>query len=1788
MPDVGVLELQIHDNADQAGAGLRNLADALSAVKNAQKSFNLSKVGQELVNLTQIIQKARGTSTTIKNLGTMFNAINKFSNLKNFSIDAEKIRDTANNLIKLAEAKERVDAASKSSTAAGDWRSNMAQNAATVKKDLTDAVKAEKERSNITSKLMEERETTGRKSLMSLKLQQFGGRKSTTDLEEVASRQIMLNYERLEEYQKALDEYFGKADIKTSGSKKSPVDNMLAKTSETIEHVSDEYKNMVGGMENTKVDASGLDTSNFDVSKMPISIVNTSLQEAKEGMTNFGDMAKDSFKTLLDSGILDSVKGIEEMQQGETGLILYAENLENTWERIASRIDETKEKTEEITGLSASGTKVEEPRAEMPNVDATKMQLGNIGSAFQNVQDNVSTVGDMARDSFQSLLDNGILDSVRGIEEMQHGETGLILYADNLENSWERIVSRIDEAKEKAEDIAGLAAGKTNVEEARSEMPSLSTEKMELDSMGTAFEGVQDSVSTVGDMARDSFQTLLDNGILDSVKGIEEMQQGETGLILYADNLENSWERIAARIDEAKQKAEDAANVSNPFQRTEEQIQTRKQSLMEEDQARLERNYPAFRELALSGEGDWNQQVQGMYGFTPTALEQGETYAEALKITMQEVNDYVDKFIASIGTPVDSTLKDSIEKSLGMLDPVKSAKESAEVFKNLPEEITPMVESPVVEAPVSGIEEVASSVQEAVPALDQLRESVANGSKPTTILTENLKDLDKEMKQKKTDSLGLKDSFKKLFDIMRSGVVGKLAKQFWNIGKRMAIRAIIKQVSSAFQEGTENVYRYSQAIGGSFASDMDNAATSLLQMKNSIGAAVAPAIQALLPFVNQLVHGFIEAVNTINQLFSLLNGQATWTKAVPYATKAYDDINKNAKGAAKATKDLLADWDELNIIQSQNDGSGVGGTGKKIEDYSKMFEEVSTFDSKVVEIADYIKSLIDFVTENVGEILSLVTSIKWAAKLTKFSGAFTGVISDILGLASAGIIVKLTVDAISMLDNKFLETGNEGYLVANILTSVLGGFFMKKVLKNVLGGQLAKFAIPLTLTVSAVTDIVTLVGKNDVSALSKESIEMSVVSALKLGGAAAYLSKFIFGNTLGVSLLRGSAAALITFGVSVGLKAVKDVIDTGEITPDTIKADLLSAGTIGAGLAILAATSHVGLAGVLALGAGGAIVVFGALIGIQAILTLVKNTEKIKWGDYEATEEEIKAFVDEEIFTVTPKTTINLAKAKIDELSLNKKELEESASNVLGVLEAAKIGISENAEEDLKAELKTFISTFNLTSENYQESLKIAVSLVPVSEDTKDTKEILNNSDSRWKELNGIMKGLAEDLTKAFGTAYDESLDEETRNSAKEAIEKISGMMTQIADAISSGQAKAKAINSINAQISNLSQGTVDGIIAYYKEQRELLIQEMVKANEDAAEGTLAQGYAYQKLAEYALKDANGDITDKTYQHYLAQAQAAFDDYNKLMNNLQERAEKEADKTLRESEGAKKIREAMLSSIITPIDGKDVMDAMQRYSGLINANSDTFASEMIKLLFNDGKPTEGAKGTMSYLLDTIIQQAFGENSGEYIDAVHNGIMSYSDLIDDELIKQIARRLNIGNDSPLKEAWDTIIESLFGHKIELPEIEATQNITIKPEIEIDTDLQKEIEKAMENGVISYTEATELRDKYGVEKYIEMLNHMNIDHDVYGLHVDADKVPTEPTKVEVDEMSMTNSVSKGVNGATINVTGIDTLASLLRLILARGGTGFTGFPTDPNTGFNMAGAMGAAGKVTGDIP
>ena len=559
-----------------------------------------------------------------------------------------------------------------------------------------------------------------------------------------------------------------------------------------------------------------------------------------------------------------------------------------------------------------------------------------------------------------------------------------------------------------------------------------------------------------------------------------------------------------------------AENMEAVNRATAEDIQLRKEALALENQRRLESNYANYRELYLSKEEDWEKQVPEMYGFTPKALQEGETYADAMRITMEEVNQYIDEFIEKTNTPTGTLLRDTIDETLGVGRAVKSAEESAQVLQTIPD--------------------IQEKTQEVQSSINGMSNSMSKGQTATRVLGENLKDLDNELKEKKTDLNNASDETKSLTSrflelmIGCEGLKGSISRMFPTLSglynrfkqlvKYRALRAIIKQISEGFQEGTENYYYYSKAIGGDFASSMDTAASSLLQMKNSIGAAVSPLISSLIPYLQQVVNLFINVVNYANQFFALLNGQSTWSRATAATTTAFDDISDSASGASNSINDLLADWDELNIIQSENSGTGSTSSKVTLDDYATMFEEVSDFDESIKEIVSFIK-------ENFDEILTVVTAIGAAILGWKVSNAFSGLIGN-LGLlvgeiASIYIGIKLT----DLFGKQYAESGEPGWLIADALSGAVGAYLAGRIASRLIGSSAGGYFVAgFTLILEGAVNI-----KNAISAMEQqhegEAWVLDALGSIEVGIGSG-LAALGLGASGPVSLAVG---AVVTVGV---------------------------------------------------------------------------------------------------------------------------------------------------------------------------------------------------------------------------------------------------------------------------------------------------------------------------------------------------------------------------------------------------------------------------------------------------------------------------------------------------------------------------------------------------------------------------------------------------------------------------------------------------------------------------------
>lgn len=347
------------------------------------------------------------------------------------------------------------------------------------------------------------------------------------------------------------------------------------------------------------------------------------------------------------------------------------------------------------------------------------------------------------------------------------------------------------------------------------------------------------------------------------------------------------------------------------------------------------------------------------------------------------------------------------------------------------------------------VDEVRQRISELRGETDSATSSVNGLNTQTTELSDKAEKASWSLSDLKNKIGGLKKA-------SGSGVFTKLLSSFARIVKYRILRSVIKHITSGFSDGLQNVYNYSKAIGNSFAPSMDSAATALATFKNAVGAAAAPLIEALIPFVNIAVNAIINLVNWANQFVALLRGQSTWTRALTNTTNAFDKQTKAAKKTGSAIKDLLADWDELNIIQSQSSG----GSADTATNYLEMFEQVSDFSNDV-------KKVVDFLKDNMDDILNIAKKIGLAILAWKASSLLTCLLSDLFALTAAGLIIGITWDITTLLDRQYMKTGDAGWLVADALTNLLGATLAGTIVAKVLGGAAGLVTAGIELTVSA-------------------------------------------------------------------------------------------------------------------------------------------------------------------------------------------------------------------------------------------------------------------------------------------------------------------------------------------------------------------------------------------------------------------------------------------------------------------------------------------------------------------------------------------------------------------------------------------------------------------------------------------------------------------------------------------------------------------------------------------------
>ena len=283
--------------------------------------------------------------------------------------------------------------------------------------------------------------------------------------------------------------------------------------------------------------------------------------------------------------------------------------------------------------------------------------------------------------------------------------------------------------------------------------------------------------------------------------------------------------------------------------------------------------------------------------------------------------------------------------------------------------------------------------------LSQFRELDAFQSKMSGVVRE----IDKG-----TESMRAFGSATKSVGNSSKGFLGNLASSFMRIAKLRLLRGILRSFTQGVAEGTKNLYAYSQALNSAdsahFAQTMDNLTSSLLTLKNQIGAAIGQALDGIAPILMKIVGWVTAAIDALSQFFAVLQGKSTYTRAKQVSVQWQDTADNigSANANAKELQRTLLGFDEINALDKPSEGSGGGsGGGGSSVSPSDMFEEAAVattgLQGAINKLAEWIHPVIEAfsgIPEGVDAALTVAASLfenspeKFREGMNKFQNLF--------------------------------------------------------------------------------------------------------------------------------------------------------------------------------------------------------------------------------------------------------------------------------------------------------------------------------------------------------------------------------------------------------------------------------------------------------------------------------------------------------------------------------------------------------------------------------------------------------------------------------------------------------------------------------------------------------------------------------------------------------------------------------------------------------------------------------
>ncbi len=425
--------------------------------------------------------------------------------------------------------------------------------------------------------------------------------------------------------------------------------------------------------------------------------------------------------------------------------------------------------------------------------------------------------------------------------------------------------------------------------------------------------------------------------------------------------------------------------------------------------------------------------------------------------------------------------------------------------------------------------------------------------------------------------------------------------------KALALQLGIRETFNEMSQAEKAQLRYYAILTqvttaqGDMARTLDTPANQLRVLKaqaeqaaRALGNTFIPVLNAILPYAIAAANAIRMIANALASLFHFAMPEVDYS-GISGAAGAANDLDQNlgsAGGSAKKLNELLADWDELNIIQSESGGGGGGGSGAgggagawdfDLPEYDFLGGLIKTRADAI--LAEW-KPVITWIEDNLESILAVAEGIgaaimgwslakRFMPSIKKTNGLLNNLLKGVAAIAIEAATVALNIH----FTGDFLEKGNWGSLVGGVITDVSGSSLVGRIVQSMFTDQaFGKTVGTITTGISFVIN--GLVSMNmaidDVSAkgITKENLMILakgvLESALGIGIAAnSGLERFLGAKTsIGEKAEIGVASLALAANVAANLTLTKGAL-TNDDPWEVVGSLFTDVGTaMGAGYAV--------------------------------------------------------------------------------------------------------------------------------------------------------------------------------------------------------------------------------------------------------------------------------------------------------------------------------------------------------------------------------------------------------------------------------------------------------------------------------------------------------------------------------------------------------------------------------------------------------------------------------------------